>query len=121
MLATMTFPDFVGSRFERGRYAFVAIGFPSIVIITIVLMINLNINFDSDLQRTYLIERVFNNTVIGIQNTMVKDCEQDARIDFLMGNSEEIVKKSLENCLNQIPFHDDRYNRIEIKINEGDV
>ncbi len=121
MLATMTFPDFAGSRFERGRYAFVAIGFPSIVIITIVLMVNLNINFESDLNRTIVIGQVFNNTMIGMENSMIKDCEQDARIDFLMGNSEEIVKKSLQNCLNEIPFHDDRNNRIEITINEGDV
>lgn len=112
-------PNF-NSRFERVRYTVFMIIFPSIAVIAITALVLVNMNAATDYQRTELIIIGLNNTYIANENSMIRDCEQDARIDFLGGLSVEEIENNIRDCLLSIPFHDRAPDDIEIIIKTGD-
>ncbi len=112
-------PNF-NSKFERVRYTVFMIIFPSIAIISIAALVLVNLNAENDYQRTELIVLGLNNTLIANENSMIRDCEQDARIDFLGGLSVEEIENNIRDCLLSIPFKDRAPDDIEIVIKTGD-
>ena len=112
-------PNF-NSRFERVRYTVFMIIFPSIAIIAIAAFVLVNMNTETDFQRTQLVIIGLNNTYIANENSMIRDCEQDARIDFLGGLPLDEIENNIRDCLLSIPFQDRTPEDIEIVIKTGD-
>jgi len=113
------YPNFT-SKFERLRYTLVMITYPTIAFIAIGAFVLVNMNFETDYDRTELIVIGLNNTYIANENSMIRDCEQDAKIDYLGGLDVEKVEDNLRDCLLTIPFLDRTPDDIEIHIRTGD-
>lgn len=112
-----SYPDF-DSKFEKIRYTVVMVTFPSIAIFAVLGFVLVNMNFETDYDRTELIVIRLNNTYIANQNSMIRDCEQDARIDYLGGLTNNEIENNLRDCLMSIPFLDGSPNGVEIIIRE---